>query len=273
MTSKSVLSKILALLSSEEINFTDAKSADGDILQSPTFDLNEPVDIVSEDGTKSPAPDGEYTISLTDESGNQNIINIHVKDGKIQERENVEEEKNEDEGEEEMDQTTPVDESAQTQVAPSANTPVGAPPVTQMATISEAPKDAAKKEEAKSLPNTTDEDPRNKIGSDTDDNKDPIISLEDDMMAKVAKLEDMMNKVMSHLGLDVKNEETNPKDEESEKKEEDVKMAEVEEEELPKLDGAPVEPGVKFSADTIHKPHYGKKVGDSQSSFLSKLYS
>ena len=100
MNSKSVLSKILALLSSEEINFTDAKSADGDILQSPTFDLNEPVDIVSEDGTKSPAPDGEYTISLTDDSGNQNIIRIEVKDGKITERANEEEEKNE-EGEEE----------------------------------------------------------------------------------------------------------------------------------------------------------------------------
>ena len=272
MTSKSVLSKILALLSSEEIELTDAKSANGDILQSPTFDLNEPVEVVHEDGTKSPAPDGEYTISLKDESGNENIIRIEVKDGKIAERANEEEEKNEEEME--YDQTTPVDESAQTQVAPSANTPVGVGPITQMAseTIKDAPKDAAKSEEAKSLPNTTDEDPRNTVGEDTDDKKDPLIAMEDDMMAKVAKLEDMMNKVMSHLGLDVKDEETNPKDEETEKKEEDVKMAEVEEEELPKLDGAPVEPGVRFSADTIHKPHYGKKVGDSQSSFLAKLY-
>ena len=51
---------------------------------------------------------------------------------------------------------------------------------------------------------------------------------------------------------------------------EGIKMSS--EEELPKLDGAPLEPTVRFSADTIHKPHYGKKVGDSQSSFLAKLY-
>lgn len=275
MTSKSVLSKILALLSSEEINFTDAKSADGDILQSPTFDLNESVEVVHADGTKSPAPDGEYTISLKDESGNENIIRIEVKDGKIESRENVEEEKNEEEEEMQYDQTTPVDESAQTQVTPSANTPVGVAPVTQMATetIKEAPKDAAKSEEAKALPNTTDEDPRNSVGSDTDDMKDPIISLEEDYMAKVAKLEDMMAKVMKHLGMDVTEEETNPKEEETETKEEDVKMSEVEEEELPKLDGAPIESATRFSADTIHKPNFGKKVGNSQSNFLSKLYS
>ena len=96
MNAKDVLSKITALLSSDkEVKCTEAKSADGDILSSPTFDLNESVDIVHEDGTKTPAPDGEYTISLTDESGNENIIRIEVKDGKIQERANEEEEKNE----------------------------------------------------------------------------------------------------------------------------------------------------------------------------------
>jgi len=272
MNSKSVLSKILALLSSEEVELTDAKSANGDILQSPTFDLNEPVEVIHEDGTKSPAPDGEYTISLKDESGNENIIRIEVADGHITERSNVEEDKNEEEME--YDQTTPVDESAQTQVAPSANTPVGVGPITQMATetIKDAPKDAAKKEEAKSLPNTTDEDPRNSVGSDTDDMKDPIIAMEEDMMGKVAKLEEMMNKVMEHLGLDRKDYDSVPGADVEDKKEADVKMSEVEEEELPKLDGAPIETAVRFSADAIHKPNYGKKVGDSQSSFLSKLY-
>ena len=43
------------------------------------------------------------------------------------------------------------------------------------------------------------------------------------------------------------------------------------EEELPKLDGAPIEEGVKFSAQNNSK-NYGKKVVNSQSSFLSKLY-
>jgi uncharacterized protein (DUF169 family) len=53
--------------------------------------------------------------------------------------------------------------------------------------------------------------------------------------------------------------------------EEGIKMSEVEDEELPKLDGAPVEEnGVKFSSQT--KNNYGKKVKNSQSNFLSKLY-
>ena len=43
-----------------------------------------------------------------------------------------------------------------------------------------------------------------------------------------------------------------------------------EEEELPKLDGAPVEEATRFSNQ--NKNNYGKKVNDSQSSFLSKLY-
>jgi hypothetical protein len=44
----------------------------------------------------------------------------------------------------------------------------------------------------------------------------------------------------------------------------------AEEEELPKLDGAPIEAGLRFSTEN-HK-NYGKKIKDGQSSFLSKLY-
>ena len=51
---------------------------------------------------------------------------------------------------------------------------------------------------------------------------------------------------------------------------EEVAMA-TEEEELPKLDGAPTEEAMKFSTDSNRK-NYGKKVTDSQSNFLSKLY-
>jgi hypothetical protein len=50
-----------------------------------------------------------------------------------------------------------------------------------------------------------------------------------------------------------------------------VEEEEMEEEELPKLDGAPIEEGMKFSAQKNNK-NYGKKVENSQSSFLSKLY-
>ena len=71
MNSKQVLSKIAKMLNlTEEVNFTDAKDAKGNILQSPTFDVGEGVEVVSEDGTKTPAPDGEHQISLKDSEGN-----------------------------------------------------------------------------------------------------------------------------------------------------------------------------------------------------------
>ena len=150
MNSKNVLSKIMTLLSldKEEILFTDAKLADGTILQSPTFDVGETVEVVSEDGTKSPAPNGEHEISLTDSEGKEVLIKILVADGKITERENVE---------------LPEAEAESIEEELAADFP-------------EAPK-GLEKGEAKSLPNTTDEDPRNSLGEDTDDMKDPIIRL------------------------------------------------------------------------------------------------
>ena len=92
MNSKKVLNKILQLLSiQEEVEFTDARTADGTILQSPTFDLGEDVEVVHEDGTKTLAPDGEHEIALKDSEGKEVIIRVVTKDGKITERENVEE--------------------------------------------------------------------------------------------------------------------------------------------------------------------------------------
>jgi len=71
--------------------FTIAKDAQGNKLESPTFDVGEPVEVIGEDGEKSKAPDGEHQVVLKDESGNENKIRIMTKDGKITERENVEE--------------------------------------------------------------------------------------------------------------------------------------------------------------------------------------
>jgi hypothetical protein len=54
----------------------------------------------------------------------------------------------------------------------------------------------------------------------------------------------------------------------------DEKVAEevaMEEEELPKLDGAPTDEATKLSTD-LNRKNYGKKSKDAQSSFLSKLY-
>lgn len=237
MNSKNVLSKIMTLLSldKEEILFTDAKLADGTILQSPTFDLGEDVEVVSEDGTKSPAPDGEHEIALKDSEGKEVLIKIETKDGKITERENVElpteEAKKE---EEEMQDEMPAD--------------------TMMAAdYVKAPK-GLETDEAKSLPNTTDEDPRNRIGTDADDKKDPLIALS----YRITELEDAIAELKAKFGED--------------KVEEVIKEVEpkLEEVEVKKLDGAPIE----MSSVNLSALHKSKKnnEGNYQSSFLSKLY-
>jgi hypothetical protein len=71
--------------------FTIAESAQGAKLESPTFDVGEKVEVLGQDGEKSPAPDGEHQVVLKDSSGNENKIRIITKDGVITERENVEE--------------------------------------------------------------------------------------------------------------------------------------------------------------------------------------
>ena len=92
MNSNTVLGKIMTLLSLDrnELNLSIARLADGTILESESFDVGEAVEVVSEDGTKSPAPDGEHELELRDESGNNETFKIITKDGLITERENVE---------------------------------------------------------------------------------------------------------------------------------------------------------------------------------------
>jgi hypothetical protein len=91
MNARQVLDKIVKTLSlsKEEVLFTYAKLADGTIVESPTFDVGEPVEVVTEDG-KTPAPDGEHELSLKDSEGNEVLIKVMTKDGVITERENVE---------------------------------------------------------------------------------------------------------------------------------------------------------------------------------------
>jgi hypothetical protein len=79
-------------------SFVEAALKDGTIVKSNTFDVGEEVKVVSPDGKESPAPDGEHELSLKDSEGNEVLIKIITKDGKIVERENVEL----PEGEEEM---------------------------------------------------------------------------------------------------------------------------------------------------------------------------
>jgi hypothetical protein len=200
MNAKTVLSKIASMISFNEVEveFTDAKTADGTILQSPTFDVGEDVEVVAEDGTKSKAPNGEHQISLRDSEGNETLIRIITEDGKIVERENVE-------------MAVPEME-------------------TEMA---DAPTEEVVSEEA------------------------PAEEVD-------------MNKKMDELTYRI--EEMEKKMMEMEKAKPEVeKEMEMQDEELPKLDGAPIDDAVRFSIETNQK-NFGKKSQNIQSSIYEKLY-
>ena len=245
MNATEVLKKILTTLAlvKEGVELTYAKLADGTILESPTFDLGEKVEVVSEDGTKTAAPDGEHEVVLKDSEGNDVRIKVETKDGIITERENVEVE-------------TPAEDEA-----------------VEMESI--AGGDMGDDEEV-----------------DTEETANPIPEDEDseDMKKVVEKLQyriDELEKKYNEM-VAVK-EETISEGKKAEKVETAPipgdptavntieKMAavdpteEVEEEELPKLDGAPIDENAQKIQNGVKLGKNGKVV-NTQSSFLSRLY-
>jgi hypothetical protein len=225
MNAKHVLNKIIAALSADKpVEMTYAKLADGTILESPTFDVGEVVDVVSEDGTKTAAPDGEHEVILKDTEGNDVRIKVMTKDGVITERENVE--------------------------------------------LAEGAKD----EEVKKLPEDMASIAGEDIGGEeeTDGGDVPVESLPEDMEKKYSdlayRIEEMEKKIakMEEIGK-AKEDEIKGKPAED-KKEADVKM----EEELPKLDGAPIEENPSKTQNI--KMSKKDKLVNSQANFLSKLY-
>ena len=250
MNSKTVLSKIMSLLNIEEqVSLTDARTADGTILQSPTFDLGEKVEVVSEDGTKTAAPDGEHQIALKDSEGNEVIIRVITKDGIITERENVEEMETELE-------MVPVEEIPQ---ASGDLLKVNETPTQKNSVESGTLKMAEETDTAE--PITEDEDaPTKEMPTEEVD----MGKMMDDMSYRIGEMEAKIAKMEEAMYPPVNSEVT--------EEVAGVKMSADpdEEEELPKLDGAPVEEATRFAAQ--NKNNYGKKTNDSQSSFLSKLY-
>jgi hypothetical protein len=218
MNAKQVLSKIINALSMEkEVAMAYAKLADGTILESPTFDVGEEVSVVSEDGTKSAAPNGEHEVILKDSEGNDVRIKVMTTDGKITERENVE-----------------------------------------LA-------DDAKEEEVKKLPEDLESIAGEDIGGGEEESKDEEVEpITEDMGKKYAdlayRISEMEKKMQSMEEAAKPSEET--------EKEADIKM---EEEELPKLDGAPIDESPLANASK-DKQKFGKIVGSPQNTFLSKLY-
>ena len=226
MNAKQVLTKIMTLLNKDEVNLAYAKLKDGTIVESATFDVGEDLFVVSEDGTKVAAPDGEHELALKDSEGNETLIKVISKDGKIVERENVEL------------------EDVKVQDIPQASGDVPASEIVGDETNSVKMEEET--EEVETIP---------------EDDEKPSIEIElKKMMEKMAyRIEEMEKKVMKM------EEAMMPPVDETVVEEEDM------EEELPKLDGAPIEEAMKFSAQN-NKKNYGKKIVNSQSNFLSKLY-
>lgn len=248
MTATDVLKKIMTALSmvKEEVNFTYAKLADGTILESPTFDLGEPVDVVSEDGTKTPAPDGEHEVVLKDSEGNDVRIKVETKDGKITERENVEVE------------TPAADEAVEMESI--AGGDMG------------DDEEVATEETANPLPEDSDKEDMKKMVEklqyrieELEKKMQEMVSVKEETISEGKKAEKVEAEPMpGDVGTGYVKPATKMEAQTEEIKDEE------DEEELPKLDGAPVD-------ENALKP-LGVKLGkknalvNTQASFLSKLY-
>lgn len=259
MNSKTVLQKIMTLLSAEkEVNFTYARLKDGTIVESPTFDLGETLDVVSEDGTKSPAPNGWHELALKDTEGNETYIKVYSEDGKIKERENVE---------------LAAAETIKTKPFPAAGNadkenvmPTQPGSVTSGLEINDIEGKGSVEAAAEEQTDTVSEDMPETDGKE----EEPVEVDSEEMSVKVEKLQYRIAELEKKIQ---QWEDANypPVDSEVTEEEAGIKMAKEEEEELPKLDGAPIE-STKMSAIENNSKNYGKKIVDSQSTFLSKLY-
>ena len=273
MNSKTVLNKILAALSlvNEPVEFTDAKDAEGNIFQSPNFDLGDDIVEVSADGTTTPVADGTYTISFTSPEGDDITADIEVVGGKVHEISAQGEATAEGETEAEPTEMAeadtdmvPVDEIPQQTQEDEVNVPQTVNGDIKSGTIKAA------SQKSLFVPGAKEGSP-----ADAETTKDPSEGeVPEEIADKSQSLEELQARIDEMEKRFAKYEAMNPPvDSEVTDEEAGVKMSAEpdEEEELPKLDGAPIDekPAQQFSDN---RKNYGKTNKDSQSSFLSKLY-
>jgi len=238
MNSQTVLGKIMTLLSldSKEVKLTVAKLADGTLVESPTFDVGETLEVIHEDGTKTPAPDGEHLLELRDESDEINRIKLFTEGGIIKERENVEiEAESEEKIEEEMADVSTEEVEALPESGKSDTD------VNEQVTLESEPGIAVDEEVV-------------------DKEADEIVNLTTKLEEQEEKIEEMRERI----------EELVKYFEEIKKEEEALEEEKKEEEELEskKLDGAPTEKPAMFNK----KKNNNFKVGNYTNSVLSKMY-
>jgi hypothetical protein len=239
MNSKQVLDRIVSMLSltkKEEVAMTYARLADGTIVESPTFDVGEPVEVISEDGTKTPAPDGEHELVLRDTEGNEVPFKVITKDGVITERENVELE---------MVDVKPIPSAT---MEPEANKVVD-------------PKSPAQNDKGLKTSSMLAEVEELPTGDGIEGTPDPLAGEPGSPFDMKKMYEDMAYRIEEMEKRIAKMEEV--------KEEVDVEVEEEEMEDLPKLDGAPIEEAARFSA---MKPKNKMKESNPQGSFLQRLY-
>ena len=242
MNATEVLKKILTTLAlvKEGVELTYAKLADGTILESPTFDLGEKVEVVSEDGTKTAAPDGEHEVVLKDSEGNDVRIKVETKDGIITERENVEVE-------------TPAEDEA-----------------VEMESIAGGDMGDDEEVDTEETANPIPED------EDSEDMKKVVEKLQyriDELEKKYNEMVAVKEETISE-GKKAEKVETAPIPGDPTKVNTIENLAAVdpsEEEELPKLDGAPIDENAQKIQNGVKLGKNGKLV-NNQSSFLSRLY-
>jgi len=237
MNSQTVLGKIMTLLSldSKEVKLTVAKLADGTLVESPTFDVGETLEVIHEDGTKTPAPDGEHLLELRDESDEINRIKLFTEGGIIKERENVEiEAESEEKIEEEMADVSTEEVEALPETGKSDTD------VNEQVTLESEPGIA--------------------VDEEVVDKEADIVNLTTKLEEQEEKIEEMKERI----------EELVKYFEEIKKEEETLEEEKKEEEELEskKLDGAPTEKPAMFNK----KKNNNFKVGNYTNSVLSKMY-
>jgi tRNA U34 5-carboxymethylaminomethyl modifying enzyme MnmG/GidA len=237
MNSQTVLGRIMTLLSIDkgDVKLTVAKLADGTLVESPTFDVGETLEVIHEDGTKTPAPDGEHLLELRDESDEINRIKLFTEGGIIKERENVEIEAEKEEKKEE-----------------------------EMADVST--------EEVEALPETgkSDTDVNEQVTLESEPGiavDEEVVDKEADIVNLTTKLEEQEEKIEE---MKERIEELVKYFEDIKKDEEALEEEKKEEEELEskKLDGAPTEKPSMFNK----KKNNNFKVGNYRNSVLSKMY-
>jgi hypothetical protein len=281
MNTNIVLKKIMALLSTDdkkedEEALTYARLTDGTILESPTFDVGQPVEVVSEDGTKTPAPDGEHELELKDSEGNETRLKIITKDGVIVERENVELE--EEVGEEAVEDMVAglIDALTPDAVSSEEAADIAEKVLEALEDKIEILKKREKLEtvEVKPIPqagskNKEDEVPtaEGSVTSGTKlSRKTKLADVEVEPLPEDTDAPEMeLGEVVEKLAYRI--DELEKKIQEMEAIEEEVDPDE--ENELPKLDGAPVESLAFTKLSQVKKTD---KVANTQSRFLQNLY-